>query len=69
MLTSTNGLPFSGAWITCSRIIAPGDDCNGPSLPPALMVSPCMVRWIADCRQSDCLPFIRRAGRRLAQRQ
>ena len=28
MLTSTNGLPFSGAWITCSRIIAPDDDCN-----------------------------------------
>ena len=33
------------------------------------MVSPCMVRWRADCRQSDCLPLIRRAGRRLAQRQ
>ena len=32
------------------------------------MVSPCMVRWRADCRQSDCLPLIRRAGRCLAQR-
>ena len=40
MLTSTNGLPFSGAWITCSRIIAPDDDCNGQLLPPGLMVSP-----------------------------
>ena len=33
------------------------------------MVSPYMVRWRADCRQSDCLPLIRRGGRRLAQRQ
>ena len=51
--------------IICPWSIAslPDDDCECDSQqsPPALMVSPCIGRGRADCRQSDCLPLIRRA--------